>query len=123
MIQDCSILSLASTSHKHSLKWIAQRRSKHENKQVYNGYYDDEETAAHASDALARKLMENAEDGHKLNFPDNADVHWEEVTETYFLSSCATLTHRYFLLAQDRICCFLVSWNLYARLVLLDQKK
>merc|ERR1712098_994896 len=53
-------------------KWIAKRWSKNENKAVCNGYcYDNEETAAHASDTLARKLMKNGEHGHKLNFPDD----------------------------------------------------
>merc|ERR1712098_785279 len=51
--------------------WKAQRRSKSENKILYNGHYDDEETAAHASDTLARKLMKNGEQNHKLNFPDD----------------------------------------------------
>jgi hypothetical protein len=36
-----------------------------------NGSYKDEETAAHASDTLARKFMANDEYGHKLNFPDD----------------------------------------------------
>ena len=45
---------------------------------LYNGCYDDEKTAAHASDTLARQLMENGEQGHKLNFPDEyTEVHWE----------------------------------------------
>merc|ERR1712098_806079 len=52
-------------------KWRAQRRSKNENKTVYNGYYKDEETAAHASDTLARELMVKGEKGHKLNFSDD----------------------------------------------------
>jgi len=52
-------------------KWRAQRWSKNENKVVANGIYDDEETAAHATDTLARKLMENGEQNHKLNFPDD----------------------------------------------------
>ena len=39
---------------------------------VYNGtIYKDEETAARASDTLARKLMANGEQNHRLNFPDN----------------------------------------------------
>jgi hypothetical protein len=60
-------------------KWRAQRCSKHiKNKTLYNGYYDDEETAAHASDTLARKLMENGEQNHMLNFPeDYTEVHGE----------------------------------------------
>merc|ERR1712098_301690 len=58
-------------------KWIAKRWSKNENKAVCNGYcYDNEETAAHASDTLARKLMKNGEHGHKLNFPyDHTEVY------------------------------------------------
>merc|ERR1712098_653619 len=52
-------------------KWRALRWGKDENKVVYNGYYDNEETAAHASDTLARKLMENGEQKTKLNFPDD----------------------------------------------------
>jgi len=52
-------------------KWCAQRWNKSENKHVYKGCYDDEETAAHASDTLARKLMENSEQKLKLNFPDD----------------------------------------------------
>merc|ERR1712098_235574 len=57
-------------------KWCVERRSKNEKKMVYYGCYDNEETAAHASDTLARKLMENGEQGHKLNFPDDhIEVH------------------------------------------------
>jgi hypothetical protein len=55
----------------NKLKWNVQRWSKNENKMVYNGTYGDEETAAHASDTLARKLMKNGEQEHKLNFTDN----------------------------------------------------
>merc|ERR1712058_159693 len=51
--------------------WNVQRWSKIEKKPVYNGNYKDEETAAHASDTLARKLIANGEKGHKLNFPDD----------------------------------------------------
>merc|ERR1712098_13840 len=57
--------------HKRDSRWRAQRHSKNENKCVSNGYYDDEETAAHASDTLARTLMENSEQILKLNFPDD----------------------------------------------------
>merc|ERR1712098_795178 len=52
-------------------KWVAQRRSKNEKKTVFNGTYKDEETAAHASDTLARKLIANGEKGRLLNFPDD----------------------------------------------------
>jgi hypothetical protein len=58
--------------HINNSKWQAQRRSKKNGKKVVsNGYYGDEANAAHASDTLAKKLMENGENGHKLNFPDN----------------------------------------------------
>jgi len=56
---------------KNISKWFVQRWSKDENAKVYNGYYDNEKTAAHASDTLARKLMENGEKKFKLNFPDD----------------------------------------------------
>ena len=50
-------------------------------KSVSNGYYSDEDTSAHASDTLARKLMRNGEQGHKLNFPDDyIEVYPKEVT-------------------------------------------
>merc|ERR1712098_981519 len=52
-------------------KWRPQRHSKYERKMIYNGNYDNEETAARASDTLARKLMANGEKVHKLNFPDD----------------------------------------------------
>merc|ERR1712098_628098 len=60
-------------------RWSAQRWDKHEQKVVHNGTYKDEETAAHASDTLARKLMNNGEQNHKLNFPDDdTEMHPEE---------------------------------------------
>merc|ERR1712098_112613 len=52
-------------------KWRAQRHSKLEKKMLHNGSYENEETAARASDTLARKLMANGEQAHKLNFPDD----------------------------------------------------
>merc|ERR1712098_624510 len=59
-----------------NLKWRVERWSKNVKKMVYYGCYDNEETAAHASDTLARKLMQNGEQGHKLNFPDDhIEVH------------------------------------------------
>merc|ERR1712098_940131 len=66
---------------KHS-KWRVQRKSKHEKKIVSNGYYDNEKTAAHASDTLARKLTEKGEHGHKLNFPDDHTKMHPEKTAT-----------------------------------------
>ena len=43
---------------------------------VCNGRYDNEKTAAQASDNLARKLMKNGERAHKLNFPaDSTEVY------------------------------------------------
>jgi len=63
---------------KTKFKWCAQRWSKHENKMIFKGYYANEETAARASDTLARQLMKNGEDNHKLNFPsDDFDVNPE----------------------------------------------
>merc|ERR1712058_201316 len=56
-------------------KWRVRRHSKLEKKMLYNESYENEKTAAHASDTLARKLIANGEQGHKLNFPDdNTDV-------------------------------------------------
>merc|ERR1712098_567632 len=58
-------------------KWTVERRSK--NKTLYNGRYDDEETAARARDTLARKLMKDGEKNHKLNFPeDDTEVYPEK---------------------------------------------
>ena len=59
--------------------WSAQRRSKFFNKMVYNGTYKDEEKAAHASDTLARSLIANGEQKHKLNFPEDHTVVQPEV--------------------------------------------
>merc|ERR1712098_1005725 len=60
-------------------KWKAQRRSKSENKTLSNGHYDDEKTAARASDTLAKTLMKNGEQNHKLNFPeDHTEVYPEK---------------------------------------------
>jgi predicted transcriptional regulator len=50
-------------------KWRVSRYSKNQKKNFYNGTYKDEETAAHASDSLARQLMENGKQNHILNFP------------------------------------------------------
>merc|ERR1712098_869575 len=57
--------------HMKTLKWQASRYSKHEEKNTYNGSYDNDKRAAHASDTLARKLIINGEEGHKLNFPND----------------------------------------------------
>ena len=62
-------------------RWHAHRWSKAAKTTVYNGYYRDEETAAHASDTLARKLMKNGKHNFKLNFPDDdTEVFSEKVT-------------------------------------------
>merc|ERR1712098_928855 len=64
---------------KNKSKWQVQRWSTNEKKNAYNGCYDDEEAAAHASDTLARKLMENGKQKLKFNFPDDhTEVHPEE---------------------------------------------
>merc|ERR1712098_962138 len=66
-------------------RWLAYRWNKNEKKAVHNGSYKSEETAAHASDTLARKLMANGAHGHKLNFPDdNTEIYPEEKTSNYF---------------------------------------
>merc|ERR1712096_191381 len=66
-------------------RWLVSRRSKSENKPVWNGSYKDERTAAHASDTLARKLMENGEQNLKLNFPeDKSEVFPETKMSKYF---------------------------------------
>jgi len=64
--------------HKRRAIWVASRRSKNEKTMIYNGSYKDEKTAAHASDTLARKLIDDGEKGHRLNFPDDD---FEEFTE------------------------------------------
>jgi hypothetical protein len=68
-------------------KWRAQRWNKSEKKKYYNGYYDDEKTAARASDTLARTLMKRSDQNLKLNFPDDeTEVHKKtlEPTSLYF---------------------------------------
>ena len=61
-------------------KWRAQRWNTYEKKNVYNGSYKDEETAAHASDNLARKLNTNGEKRQKLNFTHDHTEVYPEVT-------------------------------------------
>ena len=61
--------------------WLVQRWSKSEVRVVYNGYYKNEETAAHASDTLARKLMDNGKQNPKLNFPEDHTEVFPEVTD------------------------------------------
>jgi hypothetical protein len=57
--------------NKQTLRWQAVRWSKNENKTVHNGTYKNEETAARASDALARKLIANGEKDLEFNLPDD----------------------------------------------------
>merc|ERR1712098_516398 len=71
-------------------KWRAKRHSKHKKKSVYNGYYDNEETAAHASDTLARKLIANGEQGHRLNFP-NDDFEVFPEKKNFLLAVCRSV--------------------------------
>jgi len=68
-------------------KWQAYRRSKLEKKTAHNGRYDNEKTAAHASDTLVRKLMANGEQGHKLNFPDDDTevLPEEEINSSHYI--------------------------------------
>jgi hypothetical protein len=55
-------------------KWRAYRWSSKERKKIEHGWYSDEETAAHASDYLARKLIADGSQGHELNFPDTNET-------------------------------------------------
>merc|ERR1712098_559561 len=60
------------TYNKVQSKWRVQRRSNSkvsEKDILYNGSYSDEETAAHASDTLARDLIARGGKYLKLNFP------------------------------------------------------
>merc|ERR1712098_942322 len=62
-----------------SSKWAVTRWSKNASKTVHNGFHKNEETAANASDTLARKLTANGEENHKLNFlADEAELHPEK---------------------------------------------
>merc|ERR1712098_989151 len=45
---------------------------------MYNGLFEDEETAARMSDTLARNLIANGEHEHKLNFPENDSEMYQE---------------------------------------------
>merc|ERR1712058_89691 len=64
--------------------WNVNRWSKRENKTVHNGTYKDEQTAAQASDTLARNLMKNGEQNHKLNFSDeDTEVYPDKKTSKY----------------------------------------
>ena len=76
------------TYHDKTQKWRAQRYSKFEKKMSSNGYYEKEETAAHASDTLAKKLIESGKLKLKLNFPDDdTEVYREkDVTAGYYFS-------------------------------------
>merc|ERR1712098_71980 len=69
------------TYHKLRATWDAYRHSKNEKRNVTNGAYKDEETAAHASDTLARQLMTNGERRHKLNFPDDHTEVYPEIVK------------------------------------------
>merc|ERR1712098_852908 len=55
----------------NTTKWRAKRHSTLEKKIINNGSYENEETAARASDTLARKFMANGQQAHKLNFLDD----------------------------------------------------
>jgi hypothetical protein len=71
------------TYDKKRARWVAQRRNKNDKSMVYNGSYKDEQIAAYASDTLARNLIENDEQNHRLNFPDDGtEVCTEKRTPT-----------------------------------------
>ena len=76
--------------NKGNLKWMVRRWSKTDGKLIYNGYcnVNEEIRAAHASDTLARQLIEKGEEEHKLNFPnDETEVRLEKVNYKYFTAS------------------------------------
>jgi len=64
--------------HKSKSQWMVSRRSKIQRIMVHNGCFnaDMEIDAAHASDNLARELMKDGEEGHKLNFPKDETEAW-----------------------------------------------
>merc|ERR1712098_1029367 len=69
-------------------KWQAKRQSKHSKRLLYNGSHKNEETAAQASDTLARKLMANGEH-HKLNFlDDGTQVFPEKTFSSQYIGVC-----------------------------------
>jgi len=51
---------------------------KTENKMVYNGCCKDEEAVALVSDTLARNLIVNGEQNHKLNFPNSDNEKYQQ---------------------------------------------
>jgi hypothetical protein len=69
-------------------KWCVQRRSKMQQKTLYNRAYDDEETAAHASDNLVRSMIAHGEQGltYTINF--RAPGEW---IEHVFDPNCAAM--------------------------------
>jgi len=70
---------------KNKSKWCSFRWSRSKNKALFNGYYENEDTAAHASDTLARQLIKKGEQGHKLNFPDDeTEIYPEKKNSKYF---------------------------------------
>jgi len=70
--------------HESKAKWVATRRCKDKKKTIYNGTYNKEETAAHASDTLVRILIANGEQNQRLNFPDDeTEVYPEKKISKY----------------------------------------
>ena len=68
--------------NKEQATWNVRRRGKKEDKIIHNGTYKKEETAAIASDTLARILIANGEKDHKLNFPDDDTAVWAKEVNT-----------------------------------------
>ena len=66
--------------NKSHSKWQVSRWSKIQGKTIYNGRYNrNEETkAAHASDTLAKELIADGEENHKLNFLNDETEVWAE---------------------------------------------
>jgi hypothetical protein len=66
--------------YKRDSKWYASRWSKIQCKMIYNGYFkaDEETKAAYESDTLARALIADGRENHKLNFPNDETEVWAE---------------------------------------------
>jgi len=73
-------------------KWRAYRWNSKEMKRIGRGWYSDEETAAHASDNLARKLIADGSQGHELNY-DFPDAN-ETLPQTFPLSKKMKKLHQ-----------------------------
>jgi len=82
------------TYNKKYGKWEAQRWNQDTQWTNKNGAYADEETAAHASDTLARILMGTGRQKHRLNFPNDLIDVYPNVTKKLKSSSFLGVYYR-----------------------------